>query len=187
MIRAARSKIAVRTDGDIPVSHTHIYIVNLAPPRPDHTYPGLPDPISAPPAARPVVRRIGRRRNGYGALALPVLAAGLGFGLVAGVIALARPEPPKPAPSVKKTTNILVAKGRGTQTTGVFITGRQWTLRYTFTCTGTGGFTLVEDRATTLVAATKSTGAGDVPRRDDPGSHVIEVRSTCSWTLTAIG
>lgn len=161
--------------------------VNLAPPRPDHTYPGLPDPISAPPSPNRRAVRIPRRRKGYVAYAVPVLAAGLSFGLVAGVVALTRPEPAKPTPPARKAANVLLVKGTGTHTTRAFITGREWTLKYTFACTGAEGFTVVEDRATTLVQATKSTGAGEIPRHDDPGTHVIEVRSACSWTLSAVG
>jgi hypothetical protein len=156
--------------------------VNSAPPRPhDHTYPGLPDAgsgPSAPPAARPAGRRIGFL------VAIPLLAAGIGFGLVATVIALNRPAP-TPAPPASKPGPVLVVKGSGTKQTRVFTTGTDWTLQYSVGCP----LVVVEYTGTHHATIVDTTGSAqdEVRRRGDAGRHYLEVRSTCSWALTAIG
>jgi hypothetical protein len=161
---------------------------------PDHTYPGLPDPHpAAPPPPRPLPSPTPTNRVKL--VAVPVLAAGLGFGLVAAVITVGglRPRPPaaSPAPS-PSPRNLLVVRGGGTNGTRVFTTGTDWHLAYTFDCPRRGGFVVSEYSGSStpsavLVDSTTTKGAGAVPRRSDPGTHYLEVRSACSWTLTAIG
>ncbi len=149
-------------------------------------YPGVPDGPLAPVRA-PAPEAVGKKPRVWPVI-VPVLAAGLGFGLTAGLIAIDRPGslPPSPTPSAAPV-NLLVVTGAGTHETRAFISGRAWALRYTFDCTGRAGFTVVEDRNTTLVASKEGKGAGVVTRQQDPGTHVLAVSSDCDWTLTAIG
>jgi len=119
----------------------------------------------------------------------PVLAAVLGFGLTAGFITVDRPGKGHPAEvtPTRPPVNLLVVTGAGTHETRAFISGRTWTLRYTFECPGARGFTVVEDRNTTLVTSIEGKGAGTIARTQDPGTHVLAVNSSCTWTVTAIG
>ena len=161
---------------------------------PDHTYPGLPDTApAAPPPPRP--RPSPSRTNWLKLVAVPVLAAALGFGLVAAVITVGglRPRPPRasPAPS-PSPRNLLVVRGGGTNRTRAFGTGTDWSLTYTFDCPRTGGFVVTEypgpgGPSAVLVNSPASGGTGTVRQHADPGEHYLEVRSACSWTLTAIG
>ncbi len=170
-----------------PATVRTLVTVNSAPPayRPDPMYPGLPDAPATPPREH---RPDARKPRPWLVMA-PVLAAVLGFGLTAGLITVDRPRrvaAPVPTPA-RSPVNLLVATGAGTHETRAFISGRDWTLRYTFECAGRGGFTVVEDRNTTVVASREDKGAGVIARHGDPGTHVLDVSSTCTWTLTAIG
>lgn len=95
--------------------------------------------------------------------------------------------PPPPAKQV-----VLTLAGNGTKTSKSFTTGPDWSVKYTFDCSGflggTGNFQVFvyTDGASDdiPVNALDASGADTTYQHDDAGSHYLVLNSECNWTVT---
>jgi hypothetical protein len=95
----------------------------------------------------------------------------------------AAPAPAKPAKTV-----VLTTSGNGIKETKSFTTGAEWSVTYTFNCSGfgsKGNFVLSEGTSGLDILANglAAKGADTTYRHDDAGKHSLSVNSECDWTL----
>jgi hypothetical protein len=105
----------------------------------------------------------------------------------------AKATPTKAAPPTKPAgpKTVLTAHGSGIKKTAKFTTGDDWTIHWTYNCSGffggKGNFvvTVYTDGGLDDIAVNElgKKGSDASPEYDDAGTHYLEVNSECSWTL----
>jgi hypothetical protein len=96
-----------------------------------------------------------------------------------------------PAPSTTaapKPAVVFTTSGNGIKNTANFTTGAEWSVAYTFDCSGAGGtgnfvLTVSGDLGDTLANALAAKGSDTSYEHGKPGSHYLQVNSECDWTL----
>jgi hypothetical protein len=94
--------------------------------------------------------------------------------------------PTTKAAAPAKPTVVLTAHGSGIKNTAPFTTGDNWTVTYTFDCTGfgqAGNFMVSDENDMPLVNELKLKGTGSTPQYN-AGTHHLQINSECDWTLT---
>lgn len=120
----------------------------------------------------------------------PAAAVTIGDGAAPAATHAPATQAPPAGPKV-----LLKVNGNGIKKTQIFTTGAEWTLGYSYDCSGFGGqgnFIVTEydsggDPTDVLVNALDAKGSDTVPQHGDAGSHYLEINSECSWSVTVTG
>jgi hypothetical protein len=99
------------------------------------------------------------------------------------MVAAAVPSAASPAKRVSPTV-VLTLAGTGARSSPAFQAGTDWTLTYTYDCTGRRSAFSVTADGRPRVHEQSTKGSGTVVQHDTPGSHRLAVDSRCSWTVT---
>jgi hypothetical protein len=174
-------------------------------------YTGQQQPYHAPPPPAPKKSR--RRFAGYGCAVLAAMVilliivgvtsgtsgSGTDTSATGGTHAATAPtraagrtqtaEPTRAAAAPVTKTVVLRQSGSGTLNTKSFTVGADWSLSYTFDCSGFdsdgGNFQVFEDGGLDVLAnAMAVTGGETTYQHADAGTHYLEINSECEWSVT---
>lgn len=133
-----------------------------------------------PPQPRPRRKRTVR---GFLITMLLILISCTGITLVARAL--------HPIKAVHPVTTALTGSGTGTNNTPDFTTGPDWSITYSFTCSGPASqdafVVTVYDGSQvhdTPVDVHAAKGSGTGYEHGNPGTHHLSVQTSCRWTFT---
>ncbi|MEY9931998.1 hypothetical protein ABH926_006647 [Catenulispora sp. GP43] len=109
---------------------------------------------------------------------------------VAHTSAAAAPPPAPSTTAAPKPAVVFSTSGNGIKNTASFTTGAEWSVAYTFDCSGAGGdgkgnfvLDVGGDMGDILANALAASGSDTSYEHGNPGSHYLQVDSECDWTL----